>query len=339
MANPCRRADLKMLPVNYLAMNGGAFIESTAASGGKLNKEKLYQVPSNLPTKPPASIYRAVRVAKRAGAPTVLHLVFEPVKFVMMFVKLGNCAISAALAAKIWKISPYMLNKVFSMAFSCWAVFIGTDAVLFVIAANSAILFEVANVLRAIGLLALSSLFFWFWLGGTIVKEGEELALGKQKRLIAMLVLAIVLAIAVKWFDSVIVYDAATFAPIHPANLPPPEGTFIVEFDFGWLVHGIDAATVSGFVAYLLYVAIILSLFLGIGILASVYHGVTKEKQRASLLVMTGIAMIPAGVGYFILLAFLNVPPDMRIVTSALGQAIWVLAPLLVFKGLSDSRG
>ncbi|MFX0102695.1 MAG: hypothetical protein ACFFCS_24220, partial [Candidatus Hodarchaeota archaeon] len=80
----------------------------------------------------------------------------DPIKFMLMFVKLINCLFSITIAFKIKKLSKYILNLLFFLAFLGWGVFIASDGILYVIAPFNEHSFLLANILRDLGCIMLA---------------------------------------------------------------------------------------------------------------------------------------------------------------------------------------
>ncbi len=250
-------------------------------------------------------------------------------EFVLFLMKIPNCVISLILAIKIKRLSSYVLNYLYYIAFIGWSVFIGTDGLLFIIAAQSPVFFAIANVLRDVGAIMIALIPLCFVIAGDIINEGEEVALHvKRRRLLFAVIINFALVVAALLTDSIKVYDISQPAPwpvIDPASLPPT-GEFIVNFDTQSTEGMIGSALIIVFVGW--YAYSVIQMFVVQRNLA----GVRRERARC---IMAGVLMIPAGIVYFIALGYYQTDATWdRLLLVMLGHVIWMLSPVLVYFGM-----
>jgi hypothetical protein len=255
--------------------------------------------------------------------------VVDPIKFLMLFVKLTNAIISLIIAIKIKRLSKYVLNYLFFLAFTGWSVFIAADGILYVIAPNGEFLFYLANLLRDLGIIMIGLIPLCFVQAGWTIKEGQEIALNKKrKRLIASFIFNFSIIIGAFLFDSINVYNISTLGDktiIPPSNLPPT-GSFVVGF---------DSSSLQGIIGILFYLSFVVWYFYGVNLMFSVQKRESGICQKRTRRMMSGIVLIPIGILYFTFLPFLGLPQLVKPYFLILGQVIWALSPILVYLGLS----
>ncbi len=253
-------------------------------------------------------------------------LAIETIKLMMFFVKLPNAIFMLLLAFKIKRLSNYVLNHILFLAFAGWSVFIATDGVLFIIAALGKTEFQVANVLRDVGVLMATLIPLCFIYSGFIIKEGEEIALrGKKVRLFTSLLICFGLAITIILNDSILVIDKLTKTIVLPDNLPPPVDTFSVNFDM---------MTANGQFSFYLYLSLVAWYFIGIFILFSVRQREKHELRKRLDLLMWSTMMIPFGILYFVFLPFIPILGTIKPYFNIVGQVLWALSPVLAYLSL-----
>lgn len=259
-----------------------------------------------------------------------MSFVYEPLRMILLAIKIPNALFSLGIAFKIKGMSRYILNQMFFLAFIGWSVYISTDALLYIVAANNAAAFSFANIMRDVGVFMLAFTPFCFLQASFIIKEGEEIALHeKKKRLIFAFVITFVMALILALTDTIIVRDLTLPGkPIIDPSLLPPSGAFRVTFDSVTVQGQVSTFFILVFVAW--YIASVLLMF----IQQSRESGLKKTR---SWFIMLGILMIPIGILYFILLPYVfpmsqnaNVQPWVNLI----GHVIWAMSPVLVFLGM-----
>nr|MDO8110749.1 hypothetical protein [Candidatus Sigynarchaeota archaeon] len=255
--------------------------------------------------------------------------VYEPLKFIMLFLKIPNCLLSIILAFRIKKLSNYILNYLFFISFIGWGIFIGLDGLLYIIAPNGAFLYTLANIFRDVCMIMIALIPLCFIQAGFIIKEGEEIALHEKKlRLILSFIVSFVISIAMISTDSIIVMDKTAHPP-HPF-LPdelPPTGAFSVSFD-------------PNILANLFYISFVAWYVFGVFLMFFQQRREAGVKRNRTRYIMFGILMIPIGIVYFIvqpyIMPLLPVVPgvDPKFVYNLVGQIIWAFSPILVYIGM-----
>ncbi|MHA1371431.1 MAG: hypothetical protein ACTSWN_13260 [Promethearchaeota archaeon] len=250
-----------------------------------------------------------------------MTFVYDPIKLYMLFIKLMNCILSISIAFRIKKISKYSLNLMFFLAFTGWGIFIGLDGILFVIAPNSLFLYKIANILRDICLAMLGLTSLCFVLSSFVVKEGEVLALFTRRfRLVLAFFLNFFIVLGLILNDHIEIKDKMTGEIIDPSGLPPII-EFYVDFD-------------QNIFAYIFYCTFVFWYVLAV---VSIFHtqkqttGISKLKVRW---IMIGMIMIPAGIIYFVIIAFLKTASGSVLGLMVIGQVIWACSPIFVLVGL-----
>jgi hypothetical protein len=252
--------------------------------------------------------------------------VFELMLFLM---KIPNCVISLLLAFKIKRLSNYILNHLYYIAFLGWGVFIGTDGLLFIIAAQSPLLYTVANVLRDVGVIMIALIPLCFVIGGDVINEGEEIALHvKRGKMLFTFIINFALSVAMLFTDSIKVYDIslpAQWPAIDPASLPPT-GNFVVNFDTQSAEGIFGSAMIIVFVGW--YAYSVIQMFV-------VQRGLAGARRARARYIMVGVLMIPTGIVYFIVLGYFQTGVTWdRLLLVMLGHVIWMLSPVLVYIGM-----
>jgi hypothetical protein len=257
-----------------------------------------------------------------------MALVYQPYELLLFFMKIPNFVLSLVLALKIKHRSGYILNHLYYMAFLCWSVFISTDAVLFMIAANGGFLYTLANILRDVSVVMICLIPLFFIQAGHVINEGEEIALSdKRNRLLGTYVVNFLLAIAMLLADSIVVYDASVTPPyplIDPGNLPPV-GAFVVNFDTITPAGIFGSLMILVFVAWYMY---------GVVSMFFVQRRQAGMKRSRSRFILAGTIMIPAGILYFIAIGFIQVDDAMKLMLVMLGHVMWMASPTLVYLGM-----
>jgi hypothetical protein len=262
-----------------------------------------------------------------------MSFVYEPLKMLLLFIKIPNALFSLLIAFKIKRMSKYILNHLFYMAFICWSVYIGTDCVLYAIAANSEFAYIIANMMRDLGVFMLAFTPLCFIQAGFIIKEGEEIALHtKNKRVIFTFLITFVIAVILALTDTIVVMDLTPpGTQIIEPSLLPPTGAFKVTFDSITLQGQVSTFFIFVFVAW--YVASVLLMFVQ-------QSRESGSKRKRSQLIMLGMLMIPVGICYYLLYKSLLLvfqpltPVDLRPWFDLIGHVIWAMSPVLVFLGM-----
>ncbi len=257
-----------------------------------------------------------------------MAFVYPPFEILLFFMKIPNCLISTFLAFKIKRLAGHLLNYLYYMAYMCWGVFIGTDSILFTIAANDSTLYTIANVLRDVSVVMIALIPLWFIHAGAIIKEGEEIAIHvKRPRLVATFIIDFVLAIVLVLTDSVIVYDTSQPAPypvISPGNLPPT-GDFMVNF---------DTESAAGTFGSLMFIVFVCWYVYSVVFMLTIQRGQTGKRRQRTMSILLGMLMIPAGIVYFTAVGYFQMPIPFRLLLVLVGHVIWMLSPILVYLGM-----
>ncbi|MHA1891423.1 MAG: hypothetical protein ACTSYS_10580 [Promethearchaeota archaeon] len=251
----------------------------------------------------------------------------------MFWVKLINFIFSTLIAVKIRKLSKYILNFLFFVAFISWGLFILTDGILFIIAPNGKELYYTANIIRDLDVFFITVTPLCLLLASFVIKEGEEIAfVKKKKRLMSLYIVNFIIIVLLIVMDRVLVLEDG--AILSPEQLPPSSSNFSVNFDSLWLILGINKDTIEGFLAFIFYLSLCGWYFF------AVFQLFYKQKYESSIkrlrakFIALGIIMIPMGIIYFIIIPFLKVPSDFKWLTNTIGQVIWASSPLFVFLGM-----
>jgi hypothetical protein len=263
----------------------------------------------------------------------------DTLTYSLLVIKLLIAMISFWLAIKIRRLSSYILNYLFYLAFLGWGVYISAEAILYIIAPFSAFTLAVANILLDISMIMISLIPLSFIQAAFMLKEGEEIAFHqKRKRLVAAFVVNFVIIIGVILNDSIIVTSGGK---VLTGNQLPPTGKYMVSFDSRWLTSGINSTTLPGFIAFIFYLTYVVWYVAGISIMTSVARAETNGKKRMRLiLIIIGILLIPAGIVYFVLkpllLLFENLSANIVLSDDLdfIGQVMWLLSPAVVYLGL-----
>jgi hypothetical protein len=249
-------------------------------------------------------------------------------RLIVVLAKIGDCTLSALIAIIIKRRSKYILNTLFSFALIGWAIYIGTDTILYQIAPISLLFFNIANMLRDIGMIGISIVPLCYIFAAFLIRDGEEITFHqKRKRLVLAFVVNFAIIMGVIMNDSIMVYQKnadGTKTLIDPATLPPTV-PYSVNFDSVSLWGRI------AFIFYLSYVAWYVAAIYLMFIVQKRESGV--EKQRA-IYIMIGILMIPSGIVYYVLLGTFKVPPDIYAILDILGHIIWMLSPIMIYLSL-----
>ena len=259
-------------------------------------------------------------------------IVFDPIKLAMLAVKIPSMVLSLILAFKIKKLSNYILNFLFFIAYVGWATFIGTDALLYVIAPWNEATYTLANILRDVGITMTGMIPLCFLQASFVIKEGEEVAFQlKRKRLIAIVLANFAITTGVVLFDQILVVSGGV--AMHPSDLPPT-GNFNVTFDARFVIVGVNDVTLPGFIAFIMYMSFIAWYIFSVGLISSEQRHATGIRRARNLRIIIGILMIPAGITYFVLLPFMRVPGDLQFIFNVIGQVIWASSSIFVYLGL-----
>jgi hypothetical protein len=146
-------------------------------------------------------------------------------RLIVVLAKIGDCTLSALIAIIIKRRSKYILNTLFSFALIGWAIYIGTDTILYQIAPISLLFFNIANMLRDIGMIGISIVPLCYIFAAFLIRDGEEITFHqKRKRLVLAFVVNFAIIMGVIMNDSVVVYQKnadGTKTLIDPSMLPP----------------------------------------------------------------------------------------------------------------------
>lgn len=243
---------------------------------------------------------------------------------IIILAKVSDFFISVVLAIKIKKMSNYVLNTLFFIALIGWASYIGTDAILYEIAPIILVFFNIANLLRHVGMIGISLVPLCYILAAFLIKDGEEITFQqKKKRIILAFVVNFTILMGVIVNDSIVVYVNGTKIPIDPTTLPP---TVAYSVNF-------DSVTLKGEIAYIFYMSYCIWYFIAIYLMFSIQKRESGLEKRRARYIMYGMLMIPVGILYYVLLGP-NVPPDVYEMLDILGHIIWTLSPVLIYLGL-----
>ncbi len=255
-----------------------------------------------------------------------MSFVYEPLKMVMLFIKIPNALFSLALAFKIKSLSKYVLNYLFYIAFVCWSVYISLDGLLFIIAPNSASTLVLANMMRDLVVFMLAFIPLCFIQASFIIKEGEEIALNvKKTRVVSTFIVSFAIAIVMALTDTIIVVTNTKPPVVIDPQMLPPTGSFTVKFDNITPLGVLSSYFILAFVAW--YICSVL--------LMTVQQARESGRKRTrSRFIMFGFLMIPVGICYFILTAYLVIGSDLRTWVNLGGQLIWAMSPVLVYLGM-----
>jgi len=244
---------------------------------------------------------------------------------IVILAKICDCCMSAFLAIKIKRNSKYILNSLFCFALIGWAIYIGTDTILYQLAPINLFFFNFANLLRDIGMIGISLVPLGYILAAFLIKDGEEITFQqKKKRLFIAFIVNFAIIIGVIVNDSIVVYMKGTKIPIDPATLPPTV-PYSVNF---------DAVTINGQIAFIFYMSYVAWYLAAIYLIFSVQKRKSGLEQRRAKFIMYGMLMIPVGITYYVLLGFLKVPADIYAYLDILGHIIWTLSPVLIYLGV-----
>ena len=217
-------------------------------------------------------------------------------------------------AYKIRKISQYVVNQLFSLAFILWAIYVTIDGFVFTFGAASPSIFNLAKVLFGIQL-AIGAAYAYAIVSVTrVIKDSQEVFKqykGKYLEILGLLIVMIIVGATM----SLKVVDLETNTMIDPTTLPPPGEFRIVE------VFSLSSAlgTVIPFLIFFL------SLFYLIKVIIRTEDQVIKKKM---VILTIGVSFAPIGLLYFVLRAFLF--PIYTFTTALVGHIFWILSPLLV---------
>jgi hypothetical protein len=237
------------------------------------------------------------------------------VEQVALIAKIINVTLFILLAFAILRQKKdYIINKMYFVAFLCWALYIGMDAILFIFIPVSQTWYFIGNRLRDIGIVGVLSFAFLVYKSFEIIKDGED-SLNKR-RLYIEIGLFVVIAGLLVWVDRVDVFlfsDQSVL--IDPADLPPPDTDFVVKPVVPWYTMILSA------IPLILFVYTVTRLFI-------LVKGVERKKLRNKMLLLTiGITLIPIGMVYFIIMS----PIVYAWWSTAIGYTVWTIAPVLIW--------
>jgi len=243
---------------------------------------------------------------------------------IIMLAKIADCCISTILAIIIKKKSKYILNTLFFISLLGWATYIGTDAILYQIAPISLVFYNIANLLRDIGMVGISLVPLGYILAAFLIKDGEEITFQqKKKRILLAFIVDFAIIIGVIVNDSVLVYVKGTKITIDPRTLPPTV-PYSVNF---------DSVTLNGQIAFIFYLSYVAWYLAAIYLIFSVQKGKSGPEKRRASFIMAGMLMIPAGILYYVIFGP-RIPLVIYTIFDLLGHVIWILSPVLIFLGL-----
>lgn len=217
------------------------------------------------------------------------------------------------LSIKIVKLRNYLLNQIFCAAFLSWTIYILHDIIVWIIAANSLQMYQIANLLRDLGIIGAMATAFWIYLAINIIQKGEGGL--TRKFVITVVIIFSILTILLVIVDRIDVIDEN--GQIIPLVMLPPAGYARVI-----PVVTTITAVLSAFPMFVYFYAIY-----------SIIHMITtkiddpKLKFRMFLLTL-GIAVIPMGMLYFLITSFLGL---YGITVSTIGHLLWTSAPILIW--------
>lgn len=271
----------------------------------------------------------------------VIHrvIVFDPVKLAMLVVKIPSMLLSLVLAFKIKRMSGYILNTLFFIAYVGWATFIGTDALLYVIAPWNVASYTIANIMRDVGITMIGLVPLCFVQAGFVIKEGEEVAFQmKRTRFIITILVNFAITTGILLNDRILIVRGG--AIVDPATLPPapPPPHFNVSWDNLFFFLGINETTISGFIAFVMYLSFVAWYAFSVVLIFIQQRQLTGLQRARNIRIIIGILMIPGGILYFVLLPFLiqalPVLRDFQFFFNVIGQGIWASSPVFVYLGL-----
>ncbi|MBN2157186.1 MAG: hypothetical protein JW776_14170 [Candidatus Lokiarchaeota archaeon] len=245
----------------------------------------------------------------------------NPVEQFALIAKLVNILLFTISAFAILRQKrDYILNKMYFAAFLCWVVYIIADAFVFVLLPISPAVHFIGNRLRDIGVIAVLAMAFLIYKSYDIIKGGQD-SINKTRLYIEIGIFAII-AVWLVIIDSVQVYDLS-YNLIPPEDLPPPGTNYIVQPDVGIMTLILSAVPFALFI----YTVIMLLLLT---------RKVDKRQLKKKMFLLTiGIAFIPAGMLYFILVGIPNIYAWW---ITAIGYTIWTISPILIWLSQLTSK-
>ncbi len=247
---------------------------------------------------------------------------YEELQLFLVVPKAIEAATLLATAVVIRRKSNYTLNKVYFLAFFSWGLAAIMDAIMYLIAPNSALFLTIANFGRDVGAGLLNLAWFSFLFAVLIIVRGKQEAL-KRKTLAIAVAWYIIIVIGTIITDNLSIVNTNTGVVISPAELPPATG---IPFKVTAIVTPISALFISS-TLILLVISIIL--------LTRVFRNMKSPSERRRIqLFLTGLFLLLGGSLYFLIIV------GIRLYTFeayTIGYLIWTFAPIFTLLGVRRS--
>jgi hypothetical protein len=231
----------------------------------------------------------------------------------LLIPKVVEIILFVILATKMYRLSEYILNRILSAAFIIWALYIVCDSIVWISAANSRPWYDISQAIRDISMVLAITMSLLMFFSAQIIKDGEK-SLNSWKTIMISIIL-IIFAVFLNINDELVVINSQG-TKLDPSTFPVNEPVQVVYQITPWLI----LSSVIPFAVYIISIVKLSQLAINVKD--------QKSKQKMWLMV-AGIAMIPLGMIYFVVLGLFTTT---TFVTSSIGHVIWMLAPFLMVR-------
>mgnify|MGYP005861249825 CR=1 FL=1 len=238
----------------------------------------------------------------------------EPIEIFMIIPKTISLIINIIVLVILSHKQKLMLTWAILLGLFCWTLYVLFDLIIFMIIANSALSFTIANMLFDWIFILSHSFAFFIYLTAELIKIDEQ-PLNKRKMGILIGILALSATVMILATELVI-YDSDR--TIIPADNLPPIGFFTVE------AKNIAIAIPFAFTVFIIFFASIRTLWI---LVHSFNDEILKKKVRFLLI---GAILIAAGMLWYLIVPTLF--PGKGFIPSFGGHVLWVFAPIYFLK-------
>ena len=253
----------------------------------------------------------------------MLAIIYNQLELYTLIPRLIEIFFFIIVGLKILRQKKYILNRVYFIAFMCWAGYITIDIFVWTLAVQNIESYQIANSIRDIQLTLALSFSYLIYLATNIIKRGSKVLTSffKKRITIELIALFFIMYFANKWEDLIVIDSTNIF--IEPFNLPPTG-------EFNVIISQNPGAIFGSFGIFTLIFASI------INIIFIIKNGELEEQYKIKMYYLAfGITLVPIGMIYFVII---NIYVAINIFTCIIGHLIWTLAPLFIYISKRDIK-